>query len=112
MLTKPVVLVLGVLLLAGCATQAPETIVPTAPGFWLGVWHGFIAGFALIGQLFDSSISIYSVPNNGAGYGFGWVVGLVLSCGSTTTGAVRYAHPFYSDQMRRDRGDDEIIKRD
>lgn len=60
---------LGAFLLAGCATQAPETIVSTAPGFWLGVWHGFIAGFALIGQLFDSSISIYSVPNNGAGYG-------------------------------------------
>jgi hypothetical protein len=94
------VVLLGASLLAGCATQAPETIVSTAPGFWFGVWHGFIAGFALIGQLFDSSISIYSVPNNGAGYGFGWVIGLVLSCGSITTGTVRYAHHDFNKFMR------------
>ena len=31
------------LLLSACiATEAPTAVQPTAPGFWLGVWHGFI----------------------------------------------------------------------
>ena len=43
------------LLLSACAHQVPDAVshAPTAPGFWWGVWHGFIFPWAWIGSLFD-----------------------------------------------------------
>ena len=43
------------LLLAACARQVPEAVEYTAatPGFWWGLWHGFVFPFAWIGSLFD-----------------------------------------------------------
>ena len=48
-----------VLLLAACARQVPEAVEHTAqtPGFWWGVWHGFVFPFAWIGSLFDPKIA-------------------------------------------------------
>lgn len=45
-------------------------------GFWGGVWHGMITVPSFIGSLFDDSIAIYAVHNNGAWYNFGFVGGL------------------------------------
>jgi hypothetical protein len=65
------------LLLAACvATEAPTAIHPTAPGFWLGVWHGFVFPIAFNLSLFIDNISVYSVPNNGHWYDFGYFVGI------------------------------------
>lgn len=68
--------VVASLVLTGCAAQSPETVIESAPGFLLGIWHGFIAVFALIGHIFDSSIAVYAVPNNGGWYSFGFLIGL------------------------------------
>ncbi|HBO5514644.1 TPA: hypothetical protein L4559_003539 [Pseudomonas aeruginosa] len=70
------------LVLTGCAAQSPETVIDTAPGFWLGLWHGYIAVFAMIGHLFDSSIAVYAVPNNGGWYAFGFLIGIAAFGGS------------------------------
>lgn len=67
--------VFALMMLSGCASQAPESVVASAPGFFSGIWHGMILSFSLIGSLFDNSISIYSVPNNGGWYNFGFVIG-------------------------------------
>jgi hypothetical protein len=65
------------LALAACiATEAPTAVVPTAPGFWHGVWHGFIFPVAFIVSLFTDDIAVYAVPNNGAWYDFGYFVGI------------------------------------
>jgi hypothetical protein len=72
-------------LLAACARQAPEAVEHAAqtPGFWWGVWHGFVFPFAWIGSLFDSRIAVYAVPNTGGWYDFGFFVGVcVLGGGS------------------------------
>jgi len=67
------------LALAGCvATQNPSSVSPTAPGFLLGLWHGFIFPVAWIVSLFTDDISIYAVPNNGGWYNFGYFVGIVF----------------------------------
>lgn len=47
-------------------------------GFWGGLWHGIVAGFAFIGSLFDKDIAVWAVNNNGGWYTFGFVLG----CGS------------------------------
>ena len=65
------------LALAACvATEAPSAINPAAPGFLLGVWHGFAFPVTFILSLFTDDISIYAVPNNGHWYDFGYFVGI------------------------------------
>ncbi|HYI41488.1 MAG TPA: hypothetical protein VE053_14335 [Allosphingosinicella sp.] len=67
------------LLLAGCAaTQNAAAVQPQAPGFWLGVWHGFILPVAWVVSLFVPNVSVYAVPNNGGWYDFGYVFGIVF----------------------------------
>jgi hypothetical protein len=72
----PVTLTLA---LAACVpTEAPSAIQPTAPGFLLGVWHGFIFPVSFIVSLFTDKIAVYAVPNNGSWYDFGYFVGIVF----------------------------------
>jgi hypothetical protein len=52
-------------------------------GFWYGLWHGMIVPFAFIGSLFDNSVAVYAVNNNGAMYNFGFVWGIYSSFSST-----------------------------
>jgi hypothetical protein len=67
-------------LLSGCAHQVAEAVsqAPDTPGFWLGLWHGFIFPVAWVISLFDPSVAIYAVPNNGGWYDFGYFVGIVF----------------------------------
>ena len=69
------------LLLAACAatqTGATVTSSTTAPGFWLGLWHGFIFPVAFLVSLFRPEVALYAVPNNGGWYDFGYFVGIVF----------------------------------
>ena len=71
------VLVTVALALAACvAKQSTNAVSPTAPGFLEGVWHGFIFPIAWIISLFTDKISVYSVPNNGGWYDFGYFIGI------------------------------------
>jgi len=64
------------LVLAGCATQMAGTVKPEAPGFLLGLVQGFIAPVTFIVSLFKPDVAVYAVPNNGAWYNFGFVLGI------------------------------------
>ena len=67
------------LLLTACAaTQASDAVAPQAPGFVLGLWHGFIFPVAWVVSLFVSNVAIYAVPNNGGWYDFGYFLGIVV----------------------------------
>ncbi len=68
-----------ILLLTACAdvTNIEQCTDSTqAYGFWAGLWHGIIAGFAFIGSLFFDDIAVYAVNNNGGWYDFGFVLGV------------------------------------
>jgi hypothetical protein len=81
--------------LRGCAaTQAPDAVAPTAPGFLLGLWHGFIFPLAWVVSLFSSQVAIYAVPNNGGWYDFGYFLGIVVF----GVGA-RKTHTVYRDRV-------------
>ena len=70
------VLAVAVLLTLGaCATQ-PYAPPPDAPGFFLGLLHGFLSWFALIAHIFNSEIRVYAFPNAGGWYDFGFLLGL------------------------------------
>lgn len=64
--------------LAGCATQSAAAVAPAAPGFLLGLWHGFIFPVAWIVSLFDAQVAVYAVPNDGGWYDFGYFLGIVV----------------------------------
>ena len=68
-------------LLSACAATQSDAAVATAattPGFWLGVWHGFIFPVAFVVSLFMPDVAIYAVPNNGGWYDFGYFLGIVV----------------------------------
>ena len=71
-------LALTLTLSACAATQAGDAVAADAPGFWLGVWHGFIFPIAWVVSLFLEDVSIYAVPNNGGWYDFGYFIGVVF----------------------------------
>ena len=62
-----------ILVLASCASQPPPEIVDP-PGFWSGLLHGFLMMFSLIGSIF-TDVRIYSFPNSGGWYDFGFFLG-------------------------------------
>ena len=70
---------LPLLLLAGCAAvQQGGSVAAEAPGFWLGLWHGFIFPVAWVLSLFMDRVAVYAVPNNGGWYNFGYFIGIVF----------------------------------
>jgi hypothetical protein len=46
------------------------------PGFFMGIWHGFIAPIAFVVSLFSDHVRIYAVPNAGRWYDFGFMLGI------------------------------------
>lgn len=80
---------IAVLALSACASQIDAGVATTvdAPGFWWGVWHGFVFPFAWIGSLFDADIAVYAVPNRGAWYDFGFFLGITVLGGGSFFGS-------------------------
>jgi hypothetical protein len=77
------------LLLASCtATQTPVVPDGNVPGFWFGLWHGFIAPITFIISLF-SSVRIYAFPNAGLWYDFGFMLGISGFSGGVFAGSRR-----------------------
>jgi hypothetical protein len=64
--------------LAACARQSAAAVAPDAPGFLLGLWHGFIFPVAWALSLFMPDVAVYAVPNDGGWYDFGYFLGIVV----------------------------------
>jgi hypothetical protein len=77
------------LLLSACAAQIPAAVdsAPDTPGFWWGLWHGFIFPWAWIGSLFSDQIAVYAVPNRGGWYDFGFFLGVTVLGGGSWFGS-------------------------
>ena len=72
-------LLAAVVALSACvAQQSPSSIEASAPGFFHGLWHGFIFPVAWIASLFMDKVALYAVPNNGGWYDFGYFLGIVV----------------------------------
>ena len=76
---KRFTVIAAALFLTACAaTQDSQAVAPNAPGFLLGLWHGFIFPIAWIVSLFIGNVAVYAVPNNGGWYDFGYFLGIVV----------------------------------
>ncbi|WP_346855888.1 hypothetical protein [uncultured Draconibacterium sp.] len=80
-----VILAAAVLFFTSCATQSMGNIT-NPPGFFKGVFHGFILLFSFIASLF-TDYEIYAFPNAGGWYNFGYLVGVMLFFGGGGAGA-------------------------
>ena len=78
-----------VLASACAATQDKAAVAAGAPGFWLGLWHGFIAPVQLVRALRSKDVHVYEVHNSGTGYIFGFVLGVMLWSGGGRAGGPR-----------------------
>ncbi|MDG2535679.1 hypothetical protein P6144_18605 [Sphingomonas sp. HITSZ_GF] len=95
------------LLLAACAKQVPSAVQPEAPGFLLGLWHGFIFPVAWFLSLIVPEVSVYAVPNNGGWYDFGYFLGICVFGVGANRGS-RVTKVVYRDRVVR-RGDTTVI---
>lgn len=86
--------VLALLLLAACAPTANNQVnVPNAEGkvagFWQGLWHGIISPVTFVISLFNHSVTVYEVHNNGGWYNFGFLLGIGAFAGGGGSAASR-----------------------
>lgn len=77
-----------VMLLASCAASGNELASRSSDvGFWFGLWHGFISPITFIVSLFNESVGIYAVRNDGGWYDFGFMIGVSFVFGSVLGGS-------------------------
>lgn len=65
-----------IFLLSACTATQPSAANATTPGFFFGLWHGFIAPVTFIVSLFVDTLRIYAYPNAGLWYDFGFMLGI------------------------------------
>jgi hypothetical protein len=90
--------VIGILLilaiLSGCA-PGPNNMadIPDMDGeiagFWMGLWHGVASPVMFVISLFNKSVEVYEVHNNGGWYSFGFLLGASFVLGGSGGGAAR-----------------------
>ncbi len=70
------IMVVVICTLSSCMAQAQPTTTEPA-GFFMGIWHGWIAPIALIVRLFNPDIRIYETNNTGWWYEAGFYIAII-----------------------------------
>lgn len=74
------VLVAFLLVFGSCTASQPHDVAASKmepiPGFWRGLWHGFITPIAFLVSLVSNDVRIYAFPNAGRWYDFGFMIGV------------------------------------
>ena len=84
---------LCIILLTGCASHYEMATIVDPYGFFSGIWHGLILGFALLGVAasflssivgisFLEDVTLWGKPNTGFGYWVGYIIGVFVLGGS------------------------------
>jgi len=77
---KLLILILVVFFFVGCfPTQSTES--ERVAGFFMGIWHGWIAPISLVVGIFDPNIRIYEANNTGWWYDFGFYMAVISGFG-------------------------------
>lgn len=83
---KTTILMITVLFLSACADR--NVMLDDIPGFWSGIWHGYISTISFVISIFDNDVVIYSRINSGVGYDLGYLIG-ISGCVTTTTDTIK-----------------------
>ncbi|MCF8261831.1 MAG: hypothetical protein K9J12_13715 [Melioribacteraceae bacterium] len=71
------VLLLFPLILSSCMPGGGSSTTDDPAGFFMGIWHGWIAPFSLVAGFFDHNIRIYEVYNHGWSYDLGFYIAIL-----------------------------------
>ncbi len=87
--TVSLLLFITLMLISCTATQPQITTNGDLPGFWFGLWHGFISPVTFVISLFSETMAIYAFPNSGGWYNFGFMLGVGGFSGGIFAGSKR-----------------------
>jgi hypothetical protein len=76
-LKQVIVVVIAIILLAGCIPGDGKHTQERPSGFLWGIWHGWIAPISLIVGIFRPAIRVYEPSNTGWWYDFGFYLAIV-----------------------------------
>ena len=79
-----VALVFCFFLFALTACTAGSRTAADPAGFFLGIWHGWIAPFVLIISIFNRDLMIYETHNIGFWYNLGFYIAIIGGFGSVS----------------------------
>ena len=75
------VLMAGLVLLAGCFPVDGGRPGDDRAGFFTGIWHGWIAPISVVLGFFDSAIRVYEIKNTGWWYDLGFYMAVISGFG-------------------------------
>lgn len=78
---KIIVLIILLLLLTGCMANVTPAFESNPAGFFIGIWHGWLAPLSLILQIFNPEHSIYEINNSGIWYEIGFYMAIISGFG-------------------------------
>lgn len=68
-------------ILAGCFPVDGGRAIDDPAGFFMGIWHGWIAPISLIVGIFDGKVRIYETMNTGWWYDLGFYMAIISGFG-------------------------------
>ena len=74
---KGLILLLLIVLLAGCLPGSGRYTEERPSGLLWGIWHGWVSPISLIVGIFRPSIRVYETVNTGWWYDFGFYMAIV-----------------------------------
>ena len=69
------------LMIAGCFPGTGTGEPDERAGFFMGIWHGWIAPLSLIVGIFKADVRLYEVNNTGWWYDLGFYVAVIAGFG-------------------------------
>jgi len=78
------------MVLSACAPGVSDRSEKDPAGFFMGIWHGWIAPVTLIWQIFNPQVRIYEVHNIGWAYDFGFYMAIIAGFGGLALSRKRH----------------------
>ena len=72
-----IVFILSLLVISACMPGTGANTVDHPAGFFMGIWHGWIAPISLIVGIFNSDVHVYEAFNTGWWYDFGFYIAII-----------------------------------
>jgi hypothetical protein len=73
--------ILLLIVLSSCVPGVSQRSAKNPAGFFMGIWHGWIAPVTLVWQIFNPEVRIYEVHNIGWTYDFGFYMAVIAGFG-------------------------------
>ncbi len=80
-LVAMMITLIALLLITSCMPNPESMSDPKPSGFFMGVWHGWIAPLSLIVGFFNDTTRVYDPNNTGWWYDFGFYMAVISGFG-------------------------------